>query len=102
MGRSTLGTIGATALSLVVSMSAMGSLNANVFATARLCVAASQRKYFPAILANLHLERGTNESSYYEKLFKGQPRLVRDPLRKLATMTEHLRLEQEVPMYAGL
>ena len=80
----------------------MGSLNANVFATARLCVAASQRGYFPAILANLHIERGDNESTYYEKLLKGQPRLINNPLRKLATMTERLRLEQEVPMYAGL
>jgi solute carrier family 7 (L-type amino acid transporter), member 6 len=50
--RHTLGSWGGVLFSIVVSMSAMGALNANVFATAKLCVSASHRNYFPPVLAN--------------------------------------------------
>ena len=46
-----LDSLGGLLCSLMISVSAMGALNANVFATGRLCVAASQRRYFPKILS---------------------------------------------------
>ncbi|KAI0129942.1 large neutral amino acids transporter small subunit 1 [Xylariales sp. AK1849] len=50
--------------SVVVAMSAAGALNANLFATSKLCVAASHRGYFPAILANLHCNNAHDEAAF--------------------------------------
>ena len=76
----------------------MGSLNANVFATARLCVAASKRMYFPAILANMHLQPGEVESDYYERKLSGTASTVTRVVVKFASATANLRLVEEVPV----
>ncbi len=76
----------------------MGALNANVFATARLCVAASRRRYFPSIFGNMHIEPGHSESEYYDmKLQKSFP-AFRSLVRSFAESTADLRLQQRVPM----
>ena len=59
-------------------MSAMGALNANVFATAILCVTASRRGYFPRIFANMHYARGTSESDYYRRVLRNWPAMIRN------------------------
>jgi solute carrier family 7 (L-type amino acid transporter), member 6 len=76
----------------------LGSVNANVFATGVLCVSASQRGYFPGILANLHVQSYPNEDSYYQATLPKQPTVIWNLVRKFARMTEKLRLEQNVPM----
>lgn len=80
--------------SVVVSISALGSLNANVFATSKLCVAASHRDYFPRALANRHCASARDESDYVHEML---------PFCKgggvwLASFTENLRWNHAVPM----
>jgi len=76
----------------------MGALNANVFATARLCVAASKRSYFPGILANLHIRQGEEEWEYYERKLKGSPAIIRKTISSFANSTNTLRIEKGVPV----
>jgi solute carrier family 7 (L-type amino acid transporter), member 6 len=76
----------------------MGALNANVFATARLCVAASKRSYFPGILANLHIRQGEDEWEYYERKLKGSPAIIRKTMSSFANSTNTLRIEKGVPV----
>jgi L-type amino acid transporter 6 len=76
----------------------MGALNANVYATARLCVAASQRLYFPGILANMHIRQGEEESEYYERKLQGSSAVVRKTIASFASSTTTLRIEKGVPM----
>lgn len=45
---------GGTVYALVVSASCLGSLNANVFTSGRVIVAASKNHYFPKIFGNDH------------------------------------------------
>lgn len=78
-------------------MCALGSLNANVFATGILCVAASDRGYFPKVLANLHISAEEDEMSYYEKTFAFCPGLVRDGIFSFARKTSTLRMKKNVP-----
>jgi len=73
-------------------------LNANVFATGRLCAAASKRRYFPAILANLHYDRATREADYYRDVLHSFPLIIVDTIIKFAYWTADLRLVKEVPM----
>lgn len=84
--------------SIIVSISAMGALNANVFATARLCVAASHRSYFPRILANLHCLSEKDEAEYLEHNFRMLPSFLRGGVTKFARWTESLRWHRSVPM----
>jgi L-type amino acid transporter 6 len=76
----------------------MGALNANVFATARLCVAASKRLYFPGILANMHLRQGEDESEYYETKLQGSPAVIRKTISSFARSTTGLRIDKGVPV----
>lgn len=76
----------------------MGALNANVFATGRLCAAASRRGYFPAVLANLHLDNDGQEDKYYQSVFQWCPEIFKAPMMWFARHTSHLRLHKEVPM----
>ncbi|KAN0070612.1 Amino acid permease domain containing protein [Elaphomyces granulatus] len=97
-GRYLFGFGGSLLYSLVIAMSAMGALNANVFATAILCVTASRRGYFPRIFANMHYARGTSESDYYRRVLRNWPAMIRNVIIGFATMTSTLRLERNVPM----
>jgi L-type amino acid transporter 6 len=76
----------------------MGALNANVYATARLCVAASKRLYFPGILANMHIRQGEEESEYYERKLQGSSAVFRKTISSFANSTSTLRIEREVPV----
>ncbi|KAH8891292.1 large neutral amino acids transporter small subunit 1 [Thozetella sp. PMI_491] len=98
--RRTIGSWGSLLFSVVVSISAMGALNANVFATAKLCVAASRRTYFPAVLANLHCASAKDEPEYLELTLRRLPSAVRAPVRGVADATRHLRWHNSVPIYA--
>ncbi|KAK3944197.1 large neutral amino acids transporter small subunit 1 [Diplogelasinospora grovesii] len=98
--RRTLGSWGALAFSVAVSISAMGALNANVFATAKLCVAAAQRTYFPAILANLHVPFAGDEALYLDRKLRFLPAPVRGAVVGFANMTRELRWRRAVPIYA--
>ncbi|SPN97249.1 uncharacterized protein DNG_00763 [Cephalotrichum gorgonifer] len=62
--RQTLGEWGGVLLCVMVSISAMGALNANIFSTAKIAVTASEVGYFPAILANLHCKSAKDESAF--------------------------------------
>ncbi|KAI0471936.1 large neutral amino acids transporter small subunit 1 [Xylariaceae sp. FL0804] len=95
--RRTLGDWGGLVFSLVVAASASGALNANVFATAKLCVAAAQRGYFPAVLANLHCSDARDEAAYFRQVV---PWLFRFPVRCFARLTRRVRWEQSVPIFA--
>lgn len=76
----------------------MGALNANVFSTARLCVAASHRSYFPRDLANLHCLSEKDEAEYLDRKLRVLPSLARTGVIKFAMWTEDLRWQRTVPM----
>jgi L-type amino acid transporter 6 len=82
----------------MISASAMGALNANIFATARLCVAASKRSYFPGILANMHIRQEEEESEYYKRGLEGCPAIIRKTISSFASLTNTLRIEKGVPV----
>lgn len=94
----TLGGWGGVLLSLMVSISAMGALNANTFATAKLAVTASEVGYFPAALANLHAETAKDEPGYLEGALAWAPRPVGWAVRLFARRTTGLRWRENVPM----
>ncbi|KAH8652364.1 large neutral amino acids transporter small subunit 1 [Xylariales sp. PMI_506] len=97
--RRTVGGWAGLVFSVVVALSAMGALNANLFATAKLCVAAAHRRYFPAVLANLHCSSAHDEAEYLEQTI---PWLFRLPIALLARLTRKLRWQQSVPILALL
>jgi L-type amino acid transporter 6 len=94
----TLGSWGGLLFSTIVSISAMGALNANVFATAKLCVSASRRSYFPPALANLHCASAKDEPGYLEHSLRGLPAPVRVVVVAFADATRQLRWGKAVPM----
>lgn len=93
------GGAGALIYSIAIAISAMGALNANVFATAVLCVAASKRSYFPKIFANLHCSAGEDESNYYRRVLQRYPAPLRDGMVWFSSKTAALRLKRSVPMW---
>jgi hypothetical protein len=54
---------------LIVSISCLGALNANVSVGERLVVAASEKGYFPNILRNTGPASKDEEQQYYRHLF---------------------------------
>lgn len=92
--RQTIGSVFGIVFSVVVSISALGSLNANVFATSKLCVAASHRAYFPRALANQHCSSAQDEADYLNDMLP----FWRGGGVWLAKLTEDLRWNQCVPM----
>ncbi|KAI1813956.1 amino acid/polyamine transporter I [Poronia punctata] len=95
----TIGPFGGLAFSLVVAVSAMGAANASMFAISKLAVAASQRGYFPPILANLHCCTPRDEATYLDRAV---PWPFRVPLLVVARLTRRLRWEHSVPVFALL
>ncbi|WYZ38682.1 hypothetical protein EsH8_III_000596 [Colletotrichum jinshuiense] len=83
---------------LVVSISAMGALNSNVFATAKLVVVASQRGYFPAVFANLHCTHEKDEASFIDEYLSALPRFVKGPIRGFLSWTQNRRWRRNVPV----
>lgn len=76
----------------------MGALNSNVFATAKLVVVASQRGYFPAILANLHCSHEKDEAVCVDEYLSSTPRLVRGPIKGFLSWTQNRRWRRNVPL----
>ena len=87
---------------MIISASAMGSLNANVFATARLCVAASQRGYFPKVLSNSHFLDEETELEYYHESLPNDPFRIKHMIVRFARATTTLRLQKKVPVLVKL
>lgn len=85
--------------SLVVALSAIGSINASLFAGARQYIASAERSYIPRIFGSLHVDRTTQESIYYDVTLKAFPSFLVDAVKWFAGRTERLRLEKRVPVY---
>lgn len=89
---------GGTVYSLIVSASCLGALNANVFASGRLIVAASKNKYFPKIFGNDHCSGREEEPFFTRKALQNIPSLLSAGILWFAKRTETLRWDKEVPM----
>ena len=98
-GLQVFGSIGGLVYSLVVSMSCLGSLNASVFASGRLMVAASKDHYFPKILGNGHCPTKEDDSASTRQMLRGFPTPIASSIIWIAARTEHLRWDKMVPMY---
>lgn len=70
----------------------------NVFATGRLVVAASRRRYFLRIFANQHYVDEDNELEYYRTALSALPISIITMVVRFAEMTITLRLKKQVPM----
>lgn len=99
-GLNIFGTAGGLIYSLVVSACSLGSLNANVFATGRLCVAASQNRYFPSILGNGHCSERKDDSPATRNALRSLsfPRFAISGILWFAGRTEALRWDKQVPV----
>ena len=53
---------GVLVYSLVIAISCLGALNANLIATSALCVAASKRHYLPSVFANVPSPRSEGDT----------------------------------------
>ena len=83
---------------MVVSTSSLGSLNANVFATSKLCVAASRSHYFPRILGNGHCASRAEDAAFTKLALRNFPALAVSALLWFAKSTEALRWDKQVPV----
>ena len=97
-GLQIFGKPGGLIYSLVVSASSLGSLNANVFATGRLCVAASKNRYFPKILGNGHCSARREDSPSTRKALQSFPGFAVSGMLWFAERTETLRWDKQVPV----
>ena len=97
-GLRVFGAPGGNVYSLVVSASCLGALNANVFTSGRLIVAASKNHYFPKIFGNDHCSAREEEPSFMRKVLQRFPALVSAGILWFAKRTETLRWEKKVPM----
>lgn len=95
----TIGQWGGLVFTIMVALSAMGAVNANMFSVAKLCVAAAQRAYFPPVLANLHCYAAQDEETYFRRALAWP---VRFPVLVFARLTSRLRWERSVPILAFL
>ncbi|GAP84093.1 putative large neutral amino acids transporter small subunit 1 [Rosellinia necatrix] len=95
----TIGAWGGFVFTVVVAVSAMGAVNANMFSVAKLCVAAAQRAYFPPVLANSHCCTEQEEQPYFCRALAWPFRL---PVLAVVRLTRRLRWEHSVPVFALL
>ncbi|KAK0708711.1 large neutral amino acids transporter small subunit 1 [Lasiosphaeris hirsuta] len=95
-----LGPVGRVVLSIVVAISALGALNANIFATASLSVAASQRGYFPKLLGNLHCSSQADEELLLDAHGRRLGRYLGFLITQFSRLTAPSRWEKKVPVYA--
>ena len=93
-----LGDHGIWIFSLIVSISALGALNANVFATATLCVAASHRGYLPPVFANLHCPNPAEETAQVKNCLGALPIFLSKPATLFSSRTARKRWSEKVPM----
>lgn len=99
-GNTIYGPIGGIIYTLIVSISALGSLNSNIFLTGRVVVSASRRGYFPRFLGG-HLDETMreNEARYIKQRIRFLPVRVASVFMWVAKVTSTLRWEKQVPMY---
>lgn len=90
--------MGGFVYSLVVSTSCLGALNANTFATGRLCVAASRQGYFPKVLGNGHCSSKDEDSISTMKNIHRLPTFAVHCILYVAKVTENLRWDKDIPM----
>ncbi|KAJ2897479.1 large neutral amino acids transporter small subunit 1 [Zalerion maritima] len=100
--RRTFGGWGGILLSVIISISAMGALNSNIFATAKICVKASHRAYFPKIIANFHCATPRDEVDYINETLWMLPKTLRWPFIRASEATRKLRWHKSVPLFAHL
>ena len=79
-------------------MSALGAINTNIFASAKLCVTASNRGYFPTILSDTHSVSEGYELSHTQSTIKRYPLWLQSTVSTLERMISTLRLNNEAPM----
>jgi amino acid transporter len=94
------GPAGSLIYTIAISLSALGSLNANVFAVGRLAVAASQRDYIPSFFSGSN-SRGMSlveEEQELREMTQRWPSWVVWCITRFAKATGRLRLEQGVPV----
>ena len=98
-GTTVFGPIGGLIYTLVISLSALGSLNSNVFLSGRIVVAASRRGYFPSILGGgAGMTVRENEASHIRRKMQIWPWWVGNACVWVAEMTGTLRWEKQVPV----
>lgn len=100
-GNTLYGPTGILIYTIAISLSALGALNANVFAVGRLAVAASQRDYIPAFFAGdnstgMSVEK--EEELLQAMMHERWPRWVVWSITRFAKATGRLRLEEGVPV----
>jgi len=76
----------------------MGTMNANVYATAVLCVAATQRHYLPQSFISLYYVEGVDELQYWKRALPPNLGFLRGFALVIAKKLSYLRLERNVPM----
>ena len=87
---------------VIVSVSALGALNANVFATGRLCVTASKDGYFPSFVGNYHVASKELDAAATKRALQRMPRFLSLPVLGVAKKTETLRWDYQTPVYDTL
>ena len=97
-GKRIFGVWGGTAYSLAVASSCLGALNANVFATGRLIVAASMNHYLPRLFSNTHCLAREEEISFTRNAVKHLPYLFSTIILWFVRRTQSLRWDTHVPM----
>lgn len=84
--------------SVAVAISALGTLNANLFSNASLSVSASRRGYFPAAFSNMHCSSPAEEQMMLEKKTRRVPSFIKAPVLGFARWTASNRWKKSVPM----
>jgi len=100
-GSTLYGPIGFVIYTLAISLSAVGSINSNVFAIGRLAAAASRRDYIPRFLAgdsNLGMSVDEEERWLQVTMQKWWPGWIVLCVTRFARVTWKLRVEKGVPM----
>jgi amino acid transporter len=99
------GQIGSLIYTLGICLSALGSLNANVFAIGRLAAAASKRNYIPELFSG---DNGNDMSvseerrSLHNRLQNYRPKWLVSSFIQFAGATARLRLEEGIPVLVSI
>ncbi|KAH0555984.1 hypothetical protein GP486_006072 [Trichoglossum hirsutum] len=105
-GTTLYGPVGAFAYTIGISLSALGSLNSNVFAIGRLACAAARRGYIPAVFEgdNSAGMSVAEEDRWLKDRMRdrGWPQWIVEIVTGFARVTATKRLDAGVPIYAML
>jgi hypothetical protein len=90
---------------VIVSISALGSLNSNVFATSRLAVAAARRDFLPRFLSGgdeVEMSSQEDEARSVMLRMRAWPHWVGMVCVWVSSVTGRLRREKKVPVWVTL